>query len=361
MNETSENVLTELPSLLSWRGGESLLDRADHNHGHWMWSRLRMWAATTDRSLWDEVVALPKQRQRRLLFSPEVFRLFSTYEHLPSPAALAALRSYISVEYSLAEGRPTIHGHEWSALADYRSPAVTPHSDELGKAYHAPAIGSVIIDAVNPHDLRMPGANWSQMCALDLAERPDAVSHIQQAFALIAETSSTAQRTVERGPSVILLKKLPDDERQHASSSWRMLIGLVALGNAQSPTWTVAGLADAIVHESIHQAMYKLELTQPTFADMDKATKFTTTSPWTGKTLTLTQFTHACFVWFGLYAFWSVKADVSQAARFFRDRARRGFDSGSPLDHIGPVGAAAIDSRAREAINRLYEQVSAST
>src|SRR5262249_29643868 len=63
-------------------------------------------------------------------------------------------------------------------------------------------------------------------------------------------------------------------------------------------------LVDALVHETIHAALYLYEaLHEPLLGDRRSA-DLPIRSPWSGRVLACSQFVQACFVWFGLMRLW---------------------------------------------------------
>src|SRR5262249_59274970 len=81
-----------------------------------------------------------------------------------------------------------------------------------------------------------------------------------------------------------------------ASGSIRTTIGRTALNNPHGPKVTVPQLVSSLVHEAIHAYLYIEERSQPLVTDWDRAFDATAASPWTGTTLSLPTYLHACFV-----------------------------------------------------------------
>jgi hypothetical protein len=102
--------------------------------------------------------------------------------------------------------------------------------------------------------------------------------------------------------------------------------------------------------------IYKLELADSLYTDESQAKQLTTVSPWSGRTLLLHSFVHACFVWYGLWRFWSLCQNVNDEVTMFREQARRGFLPGSPLLGISSEAYNAIQPVVLEAINQMHAQ-----
>jgi HEXXH motif-containing protein len=88
-----------------------------------------------------------------------------------------------------------------------------------------------------------------------------------------------------------------------SSASNRELIGLCVLVNMHAPADRILVCAEALLHESIHQYLYKIERDDGNFCDLSEARTYR--SPWTGNRIPLHSLIHACFVWYGLLSLWS--------------------------------------------------------
>ena len=109
--------------------------------------------------------------------------------------------------------------------------------------------------------------------------------------------------------------------------------GRTALINIHQFISRPALIADALVHEAIYAIFYFQEWLQPwvTDAAVYHGEGYHVISPWSGRALRPRQFMQACFVWFGLYNFWT----NSSVRRVFGNdesatlsaTARRGFYS----------------------------------
>jgi hypothetical protein len=134
---------------------------------------------------------------------------------------------------------------------------------------------------------------------------------------------------------------------------------MMALTNIHRRDLDPAWLMDALVHESIHSLLYNVESLEPFYVSANSQVAFTAESPWTGKKLYLHSFVHACFVWFGLWSFWSVATDSGHCRTlptdFFRDRSRRGFG----VDLLARLGAGReeVSQHVLQAIARMEDKV----
>jgi hypothetical protein len=90
------------------------------------------------------------------------------------------------------------------------------------------------------------------------------------------------------------------------STSHRAHVGCCLLTNLHQPAQAVPVAIEALVHESIHQLLYRTEQAGGNFCDLAPTPTFR--SPWSGARLPLHSLVHACFVWYGLLTLWSALA-----------------------------------------------------
>ena len=107
-----------------------------------------------------------------------------------------------------------------------------------------------------------------------------------------------------------------------SSASNREHVGSCVLTNMHAPADRVLVCAEALVHESIHQYLYKTEVESGNFCDLGEERTYR--SPWSGNRIPLHSLIHACFVWYGLLTFWcqlAQSADVEEEAFLVREKA----------------------------------------
>jgi HEXXH motif-containing protein len=140
-----------------------------------------------------------------------------------------------------------------------------------------------------------------------------------------------------------------------SSASNRELVGFCVLTNMHAPGDHVLVCAEALVHESIHQYLYKTEVESGNFCDLNEVRTYR--SPWSGNRIPLHSLIHACFVWYGLLTFWcrlAQSAGVREEASLVREKASQvmfGFafvhqmlaDPAFPLGSVEPDIVALID------------------
>jgi hypothetical protein len=181
------------------------------------------------------------------------------------------------------------------------------------------------------------------------------------AFSLIESTSPHCVQLIQRCTHLVVLLGSPDS---HVGSlSHCQFAGLSLILNADKEDVSLAAVADRIVHESIHDLLYTGHFADPLLAEASgvDTSGVKISSPWTGRPLTLRNYVHACFVWYGLSKFWSLgsQAFASEQAAQRRDLALRGFRAVPSV--LSPLGAAAdlLAPSLREALDLLDRRTSA--
>jgi hypothetical protein len=103
---------------------------------------------------------------------------------------------------------------------------------------------------------------------------------------------------------------------------------MMLLGYSDTATIDVAQLAEALVHEATHSFLFMFEEAHERFVGEDLSGE-AVRSPWTGKTLRLDAYVHACVVWYGLYWLWTEAGATEEVSPEQRDalriKARSGF------------------------------------
>lgn len=157
----------------------------------------------------------------------------------------------------------------------------------------------------------------SPWCSQALPDAPEALwlypahawatlgTRICAALIAVGEAAPVAGDLIASFVRTVVVHETRDDSRAFLSGSWRRLIGKVGFVNPALATHEQ--LVDAFIHESIHSALYALELFEPLcdYESLSPATRIV--SPWTGAVLPVHSYVHACFVWSGLRCFWAAR------------------------------------------------------
>jgi HEXXH motif-containing protein len=155
----------------------------------------------------------------------------------------------------------------------------------------------------------------------------------------ITAASPTTAALVSTAIKILEVRKDTADPGGFASSSWPRMAGRAALTNAHRPDLEDAWVTDALVHESIHALLNMVEPLYPLYRLRSAAFEFGANSPWSGRFLKMHSYVHACFVWFGLWCFWSLAVERAtvpvEIGEPFRDRARQGLEQGNLLAALG--------------------------
>jgi hypothetical protein len=110
-----------------------------------------------------------------------------------------------------------------------------------------------------------------------------------------------------------------------SSSSNRTHVGLCLWTNLHLPADRVLVCAEGLLHEAVHQYLYKVERDHGNFCDLGESRRYR--SPWSGNRIPLHSFVHASFVWFGLLTLWC------QVARTVAD----GDEGGAIAERVGRI------------------------
>ena len=165
---------------------------------------------------------------------------------------------------------------------------------------------------------------------------------------------------------VLVLRRETEEQDRFRSGTFDRYVGLVLLRNAHLDVATVPRLQDALVHESIHNLLFVCEAVTEPFWDDLGATERRITSPWTGASIALPSFLHACFVWYGLYHLWSrmLERQTLRAAAWEREamdlrtRARAGFLKGR-LDAVFEPNLDVLNSDVVDTIVQRQDRITA--
>lgn len=364
MSANDYSHVAALPSFLTWQAGTDLMRSACSLYVRWTYNQLRAWSDSADPDLFNAALSLPRSNQQRLLVAPQSFFLLSSSSR-PGIEQLNSMRQFIRAEQYLCDQRVEYPAGSWTALGDYYLPpektSVLPaqprNSWSTDQTFKAPALGHIVVDAYSPYANTDYPAYFGDVSPHSFEEVETIKGRIEESLNLIDSMSRTARLTVGSSAQVISIAKAAGIEKSTGSVSIASRIGRIGLVNLHSDVASVYKITNGIVHESIHSLIYKLELQCSLYTDYAAAHRITTVSPWTGRTLQIHSFVHACFVWFGLLSFWKLTASEEPDVLKLRARARRGFKSGSPLSSLPSEGLEIIEPAVRLAIEEMYDRV----
>lgn len=357
MTIDSRGSIAALPQYLTWNDGADLLRAACTNHIRWSYNQLRIWSANGTTDLIGEVLGLPKFSQQRLLLAPRAFYTLQGTRH-PSAEDISTFRRFIEYEKFLADRCCPCPSDAWSALCDYYLPAEErdQHTNRP-TTRKATMLGDIILDIASPYTTERYPAEIGTV-QLHSPEEIDIVARrVQESLDQIQAVSDIAGLTVTSCAQVIAAVKAPAHPDVTASVSSRALIGRMGLVNLTSERWTTSKISNQIVHEAIHSMLYKIELFESFYSDYDTAFVLKTVSPWSGRTLRLHSFVHACFVWFGLWCFWQNSGLQDEIAVTLKSQALKGFLGDGPLTGVSDEVFNCISPDIRDAIHAMRDYV----
>jgi hypothetical protein len=278
---------------------------------------------------------LPTQSAMRILVAPETSRRVYMARKHPSHAFLSIVESWCLAE-RLRIGHATDPSETvWTALGDTCwTPGESPRVQEAFLV-----AGRIVADFDSPWRYRTAPSvadqleDWTEGPPLELDERSRLTSALERSLQRIAGVSLDAASLILDITRSIVLVSRTDPNRPFSSQSQRTVPGRILLAfhsplafGEENPAFELARLADALLHEAIHSAIYWWEIDEPLFVREGLFAQVCLRSPWTGRLLPAQTFVHACFVWAGLRRFWSrAAAGVmfgEPVSEHYRDRAR---------------------------------------
>ncbi len=289
-------------------------------------------------TLFEELSQLPRGSVRRLLESPELgyrIRFFNSDE---AEDLVTYLDRCLEAEKLVARGlKPT--RLVWTALGDHRW-AECEHSEALRIG------GSIVLDWESPWCWK--GAAGSDMDrpdiqAIDAGTAAQLQAKLQRALDLVESVSPSSAKIIKDNLKVIQLRRIGGEPDEVCSGSASGYVGQMLLGVADPARCPVSMLADALIHESIHNFLFVFGRRVPETRDFMAVESLRVTSPWTGNALTVYAFLHATLIWYSLNRFWTAASksgvDLDEGAEKCRLRATVGFvgeaDIGATLRQIG--------------------------
>jgi len=350
MRDANDSLIANLPDFLTWRTGNDLTRSACKIHVQYVYHQVKTWSNLANTDLFQSITSLPASSQQRLLLAPRLYTLLRSKAR-PGVEEIESLHQYLDLErYLCAPGgdRPC---DCWSALGDYYLP---PDSE----TFRSPMLGNIVLDACRPLTKTDYPPPMGEVTNHTPKELEFIKWRLEQSMDQISRISRTARSAVEALLQVITVVRAPELTKGTQSFSNKPAIGRMGLANSHSSEWSVSKIADAIVHEAIHALIYKIELINSLYVDDTMESEpVTAVSPWSGRTLRLHSFLHACFVWFGLWNFWSLASREESEAVELKATAANGFLIGHPLSCVPDAALARVRPEVRTAIDEMFKQV----
>lgn len=371
MLDTNESIIANLPGFLTWNKGSDVVRAACEIYVGYAYYQLRAWSEFAGPDIFESVLKLPKSSQQRLLLAPRLFHLMQSKPE-PNAEAFESVRQFIRLEQFLCEQSTETPQLSWTALGDfYLPPVIEAHSASLtqpsrtwdaGHSYQAPVLSGIVLDGYSPVPDNCYPDYYGELGRHTPEEMDIGKRRLEESLAEIKSVSDTARAAVGASIQVIALVCAPALTVGTHSFSTRSTIGKMGLINLHSELWATHKISNAIIHESIHSLIYKLQLklVNALYADEEAAERITAVSPWSGRTLLLHSVVHACFVWFGLWSFWNLSTIEDAGTAALKEKARRGFMAGSLQSGLSSEAYECIQPATRLAIDDMFEQVTSS-
>lgn len=278
-----------------------------------------------DGCLAQSLAMLPESGRRRFLRAPAVATLLR--RHVGNQFDGQIFAELVLAEFAAAgiatelpESMWTAHGNRFLDLsAPERWTLLGATLGDTGIAVDAASSFQFPDDefglsATVPHD----GGELDMVMCRMLA----AVSALSQACAPALELVSTLTEA-------LALRREPTEAMSFYSSTFSGYMGLVRFTNAHLPGVDTAELVEALVHEAIHCILHVHEELEGPFVGTAEANHTKVVSPWTGATIRLQSYIHACIVWYGVYWLWSIEGFAAGSSNGqierLRQRAQFGF------------------------------------
>jgi|SRR5579863_7482212 len=183
---------------------------------------------------------------------------------------------------------------------------------------------------------------------------------LQDATELLRRSCPLAMDVVGTFVEVLALRREAENARKFYSSTFWGYAGLVRLANAHLLDADLGAVTEALVHEAIHCILHVHEELETPFLRTVEARQAKIVSPWTGVTIKLQSYIHACAVWYGLYWLWAKIEPTDglpeRRIRMLRHRAREGFEHGPVavgLRHVDHL----LNADVRHLLQNLEQQM----
>ena len=282
-----------------------------------------------------DLQSLSNESFMRFLESPECLNHMLGFHRGEEESFVNFIRSSIAAERHRTDQEAVDRG-VWAPLGDYYC---APNS----AAYHSPVIHNhFIVDCRSPFrrrpfeevgahgglptNINDPPSNDDDQLVVLVLDR--AVSKLQAA-------NLSTYHCVKSLIKVILIRGL-NVRPGFTSVSARPYVGGTVLINPMTTGVTDCNLVTALIHEAIHNLLYRIENRFPLTDPIEAGYRIFVPSPWSGKRLRLSAYIHACYVYYALAMFWRQPAvreyfDTEGSNRQ-QELAEKGFENRLYLD-----------------------------
>lgn len=248
--------------------------------------------------LTDVLSDISADEDQRFLLAPAAFPLLTAARAFDLDSCKKLLKAFRN-DVLLSRDDKQRASPGWSQLTDFVQfdNGQRRYSDLLGD--------SIIVDFDSDHCLRIEPES-SVLCRepvpISAEDREAILKKLRAALSLIDKTSSTAGRLVRNVTRCIRIRQSVAEVT--AAETDPRVIGEVRLHNPQRDNLTTIKLADALIHESLHNFLAMYELRHGSFVAYAQNPMIRPVSPWTGNPIPYNAFTHAVFIYFALFMFY---------------------------------------------------------
>lgn len=270
------------------------------------------------------------------------------------------LTEFLLQSYSAENSRKcgTLPKHPcWSALGDFFSTSDRIEYNPKG------LFGEIFLDDRSPFGHNpIKNAAPKDFTATYRVNRPsfDVTKKVNSALVAMAKTNPLAFDFCRSVLQTVLLRKMSQRDFGYTSVSARPFVGRATLVNAESNKVDSARLCSSIIHESVHNYLYRIEQFGYFVSNLDQGINTTVLSPWTGNPIRLLTYIHACFVYFALTKFWQYKSAQDnfggKPTILQLNFSTRGFEEKLYLKRL-EIHASHIDPAIYEQLERLYASI----
>jgi hypothetical protein len=360
----ASELLISMPDALGWQSSShTLLNQVHENFVQLVQGRLsavvRAASGSDDREMIavvSDIRAASDGSLARVLLAPETTTRLLQARQSNLADTCQYLRRSLAVEEELWLKGAGAEAGRWTALGD-------------ALVCKGRVSGRELVPGLIPIDFHSPFGNAGGMAGSEGAEGPTegflsvneraiTLERLADARDLAAESSGEALDAVRALTKVLVLRI--DPRRSFSSGSTGLYVGRTVLGNPHAPGVTAPEVAEALVHEAIHSALYMLEWEQPWVPVELYTNDQRVLSPWSGRLLPVRPFLQACFVWFGLANFWAAalkRGVVPLQAQVHLTAAIAGFLRRPLLDQMNGDDLKLVVPQVRDAVNEMQLKI----
>jgi hypothetical protein len=207
-------------------------------------------------------------------------------------------------------------------------------------------VSGILIDFSREYRFPDRGSGAGSLAPIPQELHSLAIERLEAAIGALAEIRTAAFQFVKELTLCLAIRSEGNEQNSFTSGSFAGYAGLSLITNPFAKHVDGLKLADAILHEAIHAAIYMYEVTNEPLLSDKPSGPIRVQSPWTGTFLTCDQYVQACFVWFGLASFWNAAlsqgCQPSDRIRALFGRAVKGFDARPVKRFFDTAGQEAV-------------------